>query len=548
MISGIERTQAMTPPLFDGPWPEGTSDEKSLLLSAAIALASTAASAETLRIPHELGYGGSESLDPISPQRFYEAIQNMYSRLVRQGDDGRPSPDLALSWDATPDAKEWTFKLRPGVTFHNGNAFTAEDVAFSLMRTQSETIDSPTKGVMEIIDHVEVVDDMTAKVVLKQTHSPISRCWSWITASRCWTQKPAAMISTRCAKAASAPAPTSWSNWTPWAPPRWSVLTNYYGGTPGVQNMELIAIADQNARVAALQAGQVRLSSMRCLPNRFRCSPTTRTFTVQSVPTGRWVGMVMNTTIAPFDDARVRKAIRMSADRDALGKLVYGKGGFIPTCDHPVWSGDQYRAEITCDRDIEGARALLAEAGYTDGLTVELFVSDISEGAVKMAEVLQNQAKDAGITIELVQAPSDGYWGDVWMKEPFFATGWSQRPTDQILNEAYRSTAAWNETAWNSADFDAGLDAARGELDFDKRKALYGDLQKGTVGKWRVLHSGPSEHRARIFVETVGHPAGRGFLDPLRRRDQGWLRQLSRRAFPANDAACHFGLRLLFLG
>jgi peptide/nickel transport system substrate-binding protein len=64
------------------------------------------------------------------------------------------------------------------------------------------------------------------------------------------------------------------------------------------------------------------------------------------------------------------------------------------------------------------------------------------------------------------------------MKEAFFATGWSQRPADQILNEAYRSTAAWNETAWNSADFDAGLDAARGELDFDKRKALYGELQK----------------------------------------------------------------------
>ena len=78
------------------------------------------------------------------------------------------------SGDATPDAKEWTFKLRPGVTFHNGNAFTAQDVAFSLMRTQSETIDSPTKGVMEIIDRVEVVDDMTAKVVLKQTHALVS--------------------------------------------------------------------------------------------------------------------------------------------------------------------------------------------------------------------------------------------------------------------------------------------------------------------------------------------------------------------------------------
>lgn len=450
--------------------------KKSLLLSAAIALASTAASAETLRIPHELGYGGSESLDPISPQRFYEAIQNMYSRLVRQGDDGRPSPDLALSWDATPDAKEWTFKLRPGVTFHNGNAFTAEDVAFSLMRTQSETIDSPTKGVMEIIDHVEVVDDMTAKVVLKQTHADFPLLVmdyriKMLDAETCGNDLDA------LCEGGVGTGPYKLVELDALGTTTLERFDAYYGGTPGVQSMELIAIADQNARVAALQAGQVDFIyalSAEQVP-LFANDPN---FTVQSVPTGRWVGMVMNTTVAPFDDPRVRKAIRMSADRDALGKLVYGKGGFIPTCDHPVWSGDQYRADIKCDRDIEGAKALLAEAGYAEGLTVELFVSDISEGAVKMAEVLQNQAKDAGITIELVQAPSDGYWGDVWMKEPFFATGWSQRPTDQILNEAYRSTAAWNETAWNSADFDAGLDAARGELDFDKRKALYGELQK----------------------------------------------------------------------
>ena len=71
----------------------------------------------------------------------------------------------------------------------------------------------------------------------------------------------------------------------------------------------------------------------------------------------------MNTQQAPFDDVRVRKAVRMSVDRDALGKLVYGKGGFVISCDHPVWSGDQYRANISCERDVEGARALLKDAG-----------------------------------------------------------------------------------------------------------------------------------------------------------------------------------------
>ncbi|MBE1285321.1 MAG: peptide ABC transporter substrate-binding protein [Rhodobacteraceae bacterium] len=450
--------------------------KKSLLLSAALVMAGTAVSAETLRIPHELGYGGSESIDPISPQRFYEAIQNVYSRLVRQGEDGRPSPDLALSWEATPDAKEWTFKLREGVTFHNGNAFTAEDVAFSLMRTQSETIDSPTKGVMEIIDHVEVVDPMTAKVVLKQTHADFPLLVmdyriKMLDAETCGNELDA------LCESGVGTGPFQLVDYDPLGTTTLKRFDNYYNGPAGTENMELIAIADQDARVAALQAGQIDFIYALSAEQTplFANNPN---FTVQSVPTGRWVGLVMNTQTAPFDDPRVRKAIRMTADRDALGKLVYGKDGFITSCDHPVWSGDQYRADIDCPRDIEGAKALLAEAGYADGLTVELFVSDISEGAVKMAEVLQNQAKDAGITIELIQAPSDGYWGDVWMKEAFFATGWSQRPADQILNEAYRSTAAWNETGWNSSEFDAQLDAARGELDFDARKAVYGEMQK----------------------------------------------------------------------
>lgn len=450
--------------------------KKPFFLSAAIALATTGASAETIRIPHELGFGGSESLDPISPQRFYEANQNLYSRLVRQGDDGRPSPDLALSWEATPDAKEWTFKLRPDVTFHNGNAFTAEDVVFSLMRTQSEAIDSPTKGVMEIVDRVEAVDDMTAKVVLKQAHADFPLLVMdyrirMLDAETCGNDLDA------LCESGVGTGPYKMVELDALGTTTLERFDDYYGGLPGVEAMELIAIADQAARVAALQAGQIDFVYALSADQKplFENNPD---FTVQEVATGRWVGMIMNTTVAPFDDARVRKALRISTDRDALGKLVYGPGGYVTTCDHPVWSGDQYRAEIDCPRDIEGAKALLTEAGYPDGLTVELFVSDISEGAVRMAEVLQNQAADAGITVELVQAPADGFWGDVWMKEPFFATGWSQRPADQILNEAYRSGAAWNESAWNDPAFDAALDAAREELDFAERKALYGELQR----------------------------------------------------------------------
>ena len=226
------------------------------------------------------------------------------------------------------------------------------------------------------------------------------------------------------------------------------------------------------AQVAALQAGQIDMV-LRVDRQALALFAENPAFTAQSVTTGGWVGLAMRADTAPFTDARVRRALRIFADRDAMGKLVFGEGGYTVTCDNPVWSGDQYRADLTCPADIASAKSLLAEAGYPNGIVVKLYVSDIAAGAMQLAEVYQAQAKAAGINVEIVSTPSDGYWNDVWMKEGFVATTWSQRPADQILNEAYRSTAAWNETFWQDAGFDALLDKARQELSLEGRTATY---------------------------------------------------------------------------
>ncbi len=155
------------------------------------------------------------------------------------------------------------------------------------MRTQSESIDSPTKGVM----------DYRIKMLSKTT------CDGKLDALR------ASGIGTGPHKAAE---------YDPLGATVLERFDDYYGGMLGVAKMELIAIADQNARVAALQVGQIDFIyalSAEQVP-LFANNPN---FTVQSVPTGRWVGMVMNTQQAPFDDVRVHKAVRISVDRDALG-------------------------------------------------------------------------------------------------------------------------------------------------------------------------------------------------------------------------------------
>jgi peptide/nickel transport system substrate-binding protein len=180
----------------------------------------------------------------------------------------------------------------------------------------------------------------------------------------------------------------------------------------------------------------------------------------------------------PFTDVRVRKALRIAADRQAMINLVLGPGGGVVTCDHPVWTGDQYRAQIECPQQIDEAKRLLAEAGYPDGIEVDVITSDLRSLWVDLVQVYQQQVAAAGIKINLVKAPADGYWSDVWMKKPAVTTSWGQRPADQVFNEAYRSTASWNESYWKNSIFDQKLDQARQELDRGKRTALYQDLQK----------------------------------------------------------------------
>ena len=201
-------------------------------------------------------------------------------------------------------------------------------------------------------------------------------------------------------------------------------------------------------------------------------------FKVHAVPTGDWMGIVFRTDLEPFTDARVRKALRIATDRQAMVDLVLGPDGGIVTCDHPVWTGDQYRAPFDCPPQIDEARRLLAEAGYPDGIEFDITTSNIDPRFIPLVEVYQQQVAKAGIKVNIVLAPADGYWSEVWMKEPVVTTRWGQRPADQILNEDYRGGAPWNETYWNRSDFDAMLDEARTELDFEKRKTLYRQLQE----------------------------------------------------------------------
>ena len=426
----------------------------------------------TFRTSHDLGFGGADNADPIHPNRFWQVTEKTMNRLVRPGASGEPSPDLAVGWEANVNATEWTFMLREGVKFHDGSDFDSGDVVDLLKRIKDPELDSPVASVLSIMDSVEAIDPLTVKITLSAAHAD----FPMLIMDYRIRMTPEGSGDT-IGQTGIGTGPFILETLDPEGTTVLKANPDYWEGAPGIETVEIISIPDSQARVQALLSGQIDM--LRHISGQekglFANNPK---FKLQSVATGDWRAIVFRTDTEPFTDARVRKALRIATDRQAMIDLVLGPGGGVVACDHPVWTGDQYRAPFDCPQQIDEAKRLLAEAGYPDGIEIDVVTSDLRSLWIDMVQVYQQQVAQAGIKVNLVKAPADGYWSDVWMKEPAVTTSWGQRPADQILNEAFRGGASWNETYWNRPDFDQKLDRARQELDLEKRTALFHDLQR----------------------------------------------------------------------
>jgi len=425
----------------------------------------------TLRIAHPLFSGGKESLDPISPTNFANAIVILYDRLVRLGDDGRVAPDLAVSWTPDKSAKEWVFALRKGVKFHNGQPLTSADVAYSFGRILAPKSTSSLASTLSLIDRIETPDKQTVVFRLKQSDADFPLLLVEYTAriipDGSGDTIGATGIGTGPFKLKSFNAEGT------------TVLVandDYWRGAPGLAAIELIGIADAKARSAAVLAGQIDalLNTTAVQGDLFAANPD---FVTQSFPTGEWYSLLMRTDTPPFNDVRVRQAMRLVADRQVMVDLVLGGQGTV-ACDTPVGPKDANHWETTCPQDIERAKKLLADAGHPGGLDVTLFTSDLEAWMTPLAEVYKQQAAAAGINVTLKVVPADGYFTEIWLKAPFYPAFWSERPADLILNLLWRSTADWNESHYQNPKFDQLLDKARQELDFEARRKLYQQAQQ----------------------------------------------------------------------
>jgi len=187
----------------------------------------------------------------------------------------------------------------------------------------------------------------------------------------------------------------------------------------------------------------------------------------------------MLTNTSPLSDINVRKALKHAINREEMvAKILLGHGAVGN--DHPIGPANQYYhktlEQLTYDPD--KSRHYLKKAGMSS-LSIDLSASNAAfPGAVDAAQLYQASAKAAGISINVVQEAADGYWSNVWLKKPWVACYWSGRATeDWMFSTAYEMGVPWNDTHWNNERFQKLLLLGRAELDSDKRKVIYQDMQ-----------------------------------------------------------------------
>lgn len=401
----------------------------------------------------------------------------IYEPLVDADDVMQPVPVLAQSWESNADGSEWTFKLRQGVTFHDGSALTAEDVVYSFKRLLDPATGSAGAGELTGLkpEDFAAVDPSTVRVT---PASPMVELPSVLATKHGLVVKAGASkddISYR-------PNGTGAFMLAELKPGQLSTTftrhpTYWREGLPKSPCIELFGVVEPVARVAAILSGGADVVTV-IDPSTVATLKDNPEITLTNAKGGSALTIGMFMDKPPFDDPRVRQALKLLVDRQAMvDTALLGFG--LPGNDNPILptSPDAYRSD-TIGRDVAKAKQLLAEAGHPDGLSLQLHTSELYPGQMAVTQVYQQMAAEAGVKIELLVTPASEYWDSIWLKQPFAISNWGMRPTAIALSVAYRKDAKWNETHFFRDDYDALLEKAARTIDDAERRKLYQEAQR----------------------------------------------------------------------
>jgi peptide/nickel transport system substrate-binding protein len=452
-------------------------------LAAAIspALLSTSAKAEEPKQGgrFRIGCTGGSTTDTLDPGTLTSTMNQVYNFQLRNGlteVDYKYNvvPELAESWEPSPDATKWTFKLRKGIEFHNGKTMDAEDVIYSINHHRGKDSKSAAKGIVDPIKDVKADGKNTVVFYMKGGNAD----FPYILADYHLTVFPAGTKGQDFDKGIGTGGYVLQS-FEPGVRVFVKRNPNYWKeGRAHFDEVVTLSITDINARTTALKTGQIDVMDRPELKT-IRLLERDPNLQIVNGPSTTHYTMPMIVDMPPYDNNDVRMGLKYAVDREQMVKTILRGYGILGN-DQPISPLMKYYDKNLPQRryDPDKARYHMKKAGM-QGHTFKLRTSDAAfAGANDAALLYRESAAKAGIKIEVVREPDDGYWSNVWTKKSWCTCYWGGRATcDWMFSTEYAADAAWNDMHWKNKRFNELLIEARAELNEKKRGEMYAEMQ-----------------------------------------------------------------------